>query len=88
MHILKFNCNHGIAQYIKRHAQYDLHVDNIENDHNSTFIEEIERNNRTQEEYYNTMALETQEMKILRNIICNKFNVNVIYITFFMYVLV
>ena len=39
---------------MSKHAQHDLHFDSIENDPNSIFYKGIERDNDSEEEYYNT----------------------------------
>ena len=61
-----------LHNYIRRHAQHDLHFDNIENYPTSIFDEEIERDNNTQEEYHNINGSGSQEMENLRNFIAKK----------------
>ena len=58
-----------LHNYIMRHAQRDLHFDNIENDPTSIFDEGIERDNNSQEEYHNTNGSGSQKMENLRNFI-------------------
>ena len=58
-----------LHNYIMRHAQRDLHFDNIENDPTSIFDEGIERDNNSQEEYHNINGSGSQEMENLRNFI-------------------
>ena len=62
----------SLHNYIRRHAQRDLHFDNIENYPTSIFDEGIERDNNSQEEYHNTNGSGSQEMKNLRNFIAKK----------------
>ena len=53
-----------LHNYIRRHAQHDLHFDNIENYPISIFDEEIERDNNTQEEYHNINGSDPKKWKI------------------------
>lgn len=50
-----------LHNYTRRHAQYGLYFDNIENDHNSIFDKGIERDDDIQEEYYNINGSGSQE---------------------------
>ena len=58
-----------LHNYISRHAQCDLHFDNIENYSTFIFDEGIERDNNSQEEYHNINGSRSQEMENLRNFI-------------------
>ena len=50
-----------LHNYTRRHAQYGLYFDNIENDPNSIFDKGIERDDDIQEEYYNINGSGSQE---------------------------
>ena len=52
----------ALHNYIRRHAQCDLHFDNIESYPTSIFDEGIGRDNDTQEEYHHIVGFGSQEM--------------------------
>lgn len=51
----------ALHNHIRGHAKCDLHFDNMENNPNSVFDEEIERYNDTQEKYYNNNGSRSQK---------------------------
>ena len=72
-----------LHNYIGRHEQRDLYFDNNKNNFISIFVEGIKRANYTQEECHNINGCGSQEMKKFEEYYCNKFNLNVICITFY-----